>query len=270
MTTRLGFLGAGNMAAAMAEGFVKSGLADGKDTLFYDVLKDKAAELASRVGGKAARSIRELMQNCETIILAVKPQNARELLPDVAPWAGPKHLFISILAGVPTSSLEPQIGGEPRVIRVMPNTPALVGAGASALARGRFATPQDQELAIELFQALGVAVAVEETQLDAVTAISGSGPAYFFYMMESLINAAQGLGLDLETARDLVLQTAYGAGKLAIESADPPATLRQKVTSKGGTTEAGLRALSEGNFETLVRQCAEAAAARSAELAKLA
>lgn len=265
----IGFLGAGNMASALSRGFARSGLVAAGDIWFYDIVSEKAEELAARIGGQAARTIRPLMQACDTIILAVKPQNAAQLMPDVAPWAGPKHLFISILAGMPTARLQAQIGGEPRIIRVMPNTPALVGLGASGVARGDFASTDDLELALSLFRSAGVAVAVEESQIDAVTAISGSGPAYFFYLMEALMEAAAELGLEQDTARTLVLQTALGAATLAVDSPDSPATLRANVTSKGGTTEAGLKVLSDGDWAGLVRQCAQAAAKRAAKLAKM-
>lgn len=267
-THKIGFLGAGNMATALAQGFISGKLAKPEETYFYDVVSEKSRELAHRLGGHSAKTIRPLMQSCETIILAVKPQNARELLPEVAPWAGPKHLFISILAGTPTRKIEPHIGGQPRVVRVMPNTPALVGAGASAIARGSHATQADVEVALALFRSVGVAVEVEEAQIDAVTAISGSGPAYFFYLMEALMSAGEELGLDPEIARKLVLQTALGAATLADQSPDTPATLRANVTSKGGTTEAGIKVLSSGGFSELVLSCAKAAAERAEQLSK--
>ncbi len=268
--SRIGFLGAGNMASALAAGFIKAGLAQPAELYLYDVIEEKSQKLSESLRAKAATSVRQVMQNCEVIVLAVKPQNAPELLPDVAPWAGPKHLFVSILAGVPTSSLEAQIGGQPRVIRVMPNTPSLVGLGASGVAPGQFATPEDMDLSLALFRSVGIAVAVEESQINAVTAISGSGPAYFFYLIEALVDAATDLGLATETAKALVLQTALGAGKLAVESPDAPAILRAKVTSKGGTTEAGLNQLMERGFAESVKACAAAAAQRAEELARIA
>ncbi len=270
MAMRVGFLGAGNMASALSQGFVKAGLAKGEDTHFYDILPEKSRELADKVGGHVAKSIRPLMQSCDVIVLAVKPQNARELMPEVAPWAGPKHLFISILAGVPTTQLESQIGGEPRVVRVMPNTPSLVGLGASGVAKGTYASDADLETVLAFFRSVGVAEAVLENLIDAVTAISGSGPAYFMYLIEALIDAGVEMGLSPDAAKTLVLQTAAGASRLAMDSNEPPASLRAKVMSKGGTTEAGMNVLINGGFAQLIKQCAKAAAARGAELAKLA
>ncbi|MCX7014886.1 MAG: pyrroline-5-carboxylate reductase [Candidatus Sumerlaeota bacterium] len=270
MGHRIGFLGAGNMATALAHGFVKAGLADGADLAIYDIVAEKSAQLAAAAGAKPAGSVAETLKRAETIVLAVKPQNAAELLPEVAPGAEPRHLFISILAGTPTRAIETRIGGSPRVVRVMPNTPALVAEGASALARGRWATAADLDTALELFRSVGIAVAVQEEQLDAVTGLSGSGPAYFFYLMEALIEGGCAAGLDRETATALTIQTALGAGKLARSSADGPAALREKVTSKGGTTAAGLAALREGGFEGLVKRCVAAAVARSKELGKAA
>ncbi len=268
MSNRLGFLGAGNMAVALAGGFVKAGLAEGPETAVYDILGEKAAELAASLGAEPAGSAKEVLERAEIIVLAVKPQNIDELLPEIAPAAGPRHLFISILAGTPSAKIEAGIGGDPRVVRVMPNTPALVGAGASALARGAHATADDLELAVELFKSVGVAVAVEEPQLDAVTGLSGSGPAYFFLMVEALIEAGVKVGLDEDTAKSLAVQTALGASRLASESEDSPAVLRERVTSKGGTTAAGLAALAEGGYKELIAKCVEAATARSVELGK--
>jgi len=268
MSHRLGFLGAGNMATALAKGFVEASLAKGAETAIYDIVSEKSGALAASLGAKPARSVEETLKRADIIVLAVKPQNAAELLPVVAPAAEPRHLFISILAGTRTSRIESLIGGQPRVVRVMPNTPALIGAGASALARGRHATAEDLDTAVELFRAVGVAVKVEESQLDAVTGLSGSGPAYFFYLMEALVEAGCEAGLDRRTATALVLQTALGAGRLASESPDAPSVLREKVTSKGGTTAAGLAALKEGGFAELVMRCVKAAVARSVELGK--
>jgi pyrroline-5-carboxylate reductase len=268
MTHRIGFLGAGNMATALAGGFIKAGLTGGEQTVLYDIVEEKSSALAQSLGARTARSVREVMQGSEVIILAVKPQNAEELMPEVAPWTGPRHLFVSILAGTPTAKLEAGLGNDPRVVRVMPNTPSLVGLGASGVARGKFATEADLELALELFRSVGVAVAVEEGQLDAVTGLSGSGPAYFYALIEALVEAGREAGLERETATALALQTALGAGKLACESEDSPAELRRKVTSKGGTTAAGLAVLDQGGFTDLVKRCVEAAVARSIELGK--
>jgi pyrroline-5-carboxylate reductase len=268
MANRIGFLGAGNMATALAGGFVKAGLAEGPGSAVYDILSEKSAALADSLGAQPAGSVGEVLERVDIIVLAVKPQNIGDLLPEIAPAAESRHLFISILAGTPCAKIEAGIGGAPRLVRVMPNTPALVGAGASALARGANATAEDLDLALELFQSVGVAVAVEERQLDAVTGLSGSGPAYFFHMIEALIDAGVKVGLDEGTAKSLALQTALGAARLASESDDSPAALREKVTSKGGTTAAGLAALAEGGFKDLIAKCVAAATARSAELGK--
>lgn len=268
MSHRVGFLGAGNMAAALASGFVKSGLALGPETSIYDIVEEKAQSLAQSLGAEPAASVADVLGAADVIVLAVKPLNISELAAEIAPHVKSRHLFISILAGVDTSKIESLIGGAPRVVRAMPNTPALVGQSASALARGKHASPNDLRIGLELFGSVGDAIEVDEGQLDAVTGLSGSGPAYFFLMMEALIEAGRQQGLDPEMARRLVLQTALGAGQLAKEAGVSPLELRERVTSKGGTTAAGLGVLDEGGFKELVGRCVEAAVKRSEELGK--
>ncbi|TFG88728.1 MAG: hypothetical protein E4H18_01630 [Hyphomicrobiales bacterium] len=179
MSHRIGFLGAGNMGGALARGFIQAGLARGPETILYDIVDGKAAALAGEVGGRAAGSVRETLAKADAIVLAVKPQNLDEIAPEIALCAEPRHLFISILAGSPTAKIEKAIGGQPRVIRVMPNTPALVGLGASALARGSHASEADLALAVELFSSVGVAVAVEEAQLIRARSLPFFSPRAF-------------------------------------------------------------------------------------------
>jgi pyrroline-5-carboxylate reductase len=175
-------------------------------------------------------------------------------------------LVVSIAAGVTTGRIERELGGKVRVVRVMPNTPSLVGAGAAALAKGTHATDDDLAAAESIFGAVGISARVEEKLLDTVTAVSGSGPAYVFYVTEAMIKAGVAAGLDESLAKKLAVQTVYGAGKLLMESGEEPASLRRKVTSPGGTTEAALKVMSERKLEEIFAEAIKAAEKRSREL----
>ena len=189
-----------------------------------------------------------------------------EVCTEIAPASTSAKLFVSICAGIRTSFIEERLGPQVRVARVMPNTPALVGLGASGVAGGAWASEADVEFVAGLFRAVGVAVVVPEAQMDLVTGLTGSGPAYLFRFAEALIDAAVAQGMDAEVAELLVRQLVLGAGKLAAESRQPLHELRAIVTTKGGTTEAGLRALEEGGFEAAIRDCVARATSRGAEL----
>ena len=180
--------------------------------------------------------------------------------------AGLALLLVSIAAGVTTLRIERELGGEPHVVRAMPNTPALVGAGAAALCKGRFATEADLSAAEEILSAVGIVVRTDERYLDAVTALSGSGPAYIFYMAEAMIAAGVEVGLSQDVARRLTVQTIFGAGTLLAQSGESPEQLRNKVTSSGGTTEAALKVKMDSGFAKIVSAAIHAAARRSREL----
>jgi pyrroline-5-carboxylate reductase len=213
-----------------------------------------------------AESAADLCQDCDVLVLAVKPQIMNEALEPVASALPEQTLVISIAAGISIAYLRERLGAKARIVRVMPNTPALVQRGAAGMAFSDTCTPQDQEIAQTIFESVGVAVTVAEPDIDAVTALSGSGPAYFFYMVECLVQAAQEAGLKEEDATLLAGQTLLGAGKLLSESPDSAAELRKKVTSKGGTTEAALNAFREQGFAELIQAGVQAAAKRSQEL----
>jgi len=266
--TNLGFIGAGNMATALIRGMLEARLAAPEQIAVSDIDGSKTEALVAAHGVSAAPSNLELVEQSDLVILAVKPQNMGQVLQEIAPAAGPERCFISVAAGVPLARIEGALGEKARVIRVMPNTPALIGAGAAAIAKGRNATKHDVALARAIFEAVGIAVVLEEKHLDAVTAVSGSGPAYLFYFVEALIHSAKQVGLDEGTAEALVKQTVLGAARMVAELDQTPAQMREAVTSPGGTTEAALKVMREGGFAEIVLRAVEAATARSIELGK--
>jgi len=261
----LGFLGFGNMGTAIARGLLATGAATPDQLSVFDPEPGRQADARS-LGCSVHTDSRELARNARTLLVAVKPQHWREACQEPAAAISPGARVISIMAGVPIRALESVFGGDRAIVRVMPNTPAQRLAGAAALALNPACLDADREVALGIFQAVGVAVVVREEQLDAVTALSGSGPAYYFFLTELLIRAGVAEGLEPETARLLAIHTAMGAGRMLVESGESPETLREKVTSKGGTTFAALEAFRAGGFENLVLQAVHAAAERSREL----
>ncbi len=260
---RLGVIGGGNMAEALARGVIRAALLPPEAIIVHDILPERRAVFAA-LGCAAAETAAETLA-ADLVLLATKPQKAEEALSGLA--FGESRLLVSIAAGVPCARLEGWIGGKPRVVRVMPNTPLLVGMGASALARGRHATAEDLAAALALFASCGAAVEVPEDKLDAVTALSGSGPAYLFRFAEALRNGGEALGLSPELAAKLTAATLRGAAEM-LERFGDPETLRKNVTSPGGTTAAALAVLDKGNFERLVAAALMAARDRGAELGR--
>jgi pyrroline-5-carboxylate reductase len=268
---RIGFIGAGIMGSTLSGGIIEARLCFPGDVCAYDVVAEKIERLAREKGLVRAASNRDVLSRADIIVFAVKPQNMADVLAEVAPQATPEHLFISIAAGTPTQLIESRLQAgrtdlSPRVIRVMTNTPAQIKMGASALAKGAYASDQDLSLVRRIFEVFGITITVEEDLLDLVTGLSGSGPAYIFFTIESLIDAGIKLGLKPEDADLLVKQTVLGAGEMARVGPDPPSRLREAVTTPGGTTAAGLAVLRGGNFEQMIFECVKAATARSKEL----
>ena len=261
---KLTFIGGGNMAAAIIGGLIASG-ADPTAIEVVETSADARARLAGRFG-VVTHSDLALARLHPLLVLAVKPQT----LPEVAAALAGRvdgRLVVSIAAGVRVADLSRWLGGHPRIVRTMPNTPALVQAGISGLYAPPAVDAQGRSQAEAVLRAVGGVVWVEdESQLDTVTAVSGSGPAYVFHFIESLEAAAVENGLKAEVARQLALQTFFGAAKLALESGEEPAVLRQRVTSKGGTTERGIAALEAGGVRQAIAAAVEAARARGAEL----
>ena len=263
----LGFIGAGNMAGSLIAGLWADGY-DPKKIWASDLDPAKLDALAGRFGVNTTANNLAVVENAQVLVLAVKPQALREVAAGLAEAVKRcKPLIISLAAGVTEASIDRWLGGGNDIVRCMPNTPALVKTGATALHGGDNISAEQRSRAEAVLRAVGVAVWVaREELLDAVTALSGSGPAYFFLFMEAMEEAAVALGLEPETARLLAQQTALGAARLAIESDESPAELRRKVTSPGGTTERAVAAFEEGGLRALVAQAMQAAERRAVEL----
>ncbi len=272
---KIGFIGAGNMARAILGGAVRTGIVAPETTLVADPAAEQTARIAGETGCRVAADNAQVARECDLIIFATKPHQVVAICEEIRPFTRPDQLFVSICAGVRTATIAAALGGgdssesqctDPRVVRVMPNTPALIGRGAAAVAGGAAASPADIDLVVRLFGAVGKAVVVAEEQLDAVTGLSGSGPAYVFRFIEALVDAGIDAGLAPDDAAILARQTVLGAAVMAIESPLPLHTLRANVTTPGGTTEAGLRVLEEGELGELISDCVAAATRRSKEL----
>ena len=235
-----GFLGAGRMATALAGGMVKAKLITPRALFAADVVAPAAKAFAKATGGKVLRKNSDVLQKAKVIVIAVKPHQVEELLGSLAADVTSKHLFISIAAGVTITQLEAALGGKARVIRVMPNTPALVGEGAAGFARGNRATAADAKLAARMLGAVGLAVEVPERLINAVTGLSGSGPAYGFQIIEALSDGGVAVGLPRELSTQLAAQTMLGAAKMVLETGEHPGILKDRVASPGGTTIEGL------------------------------
>jgi pyrroline-5-carboxylate reductase len=264
----IGFVGSGNMAEALIKGIVAAKMYSPENVFISDIRAERLELIADRYGATAVESNAELAGKVETLVLSIKPQNMTDALESIKDVVGGVSLVISIAAGIKVAKIAAALG-DIAIVRVMPNTPALIGEGASALFANEKAKPL-LDNAMEIFSAVGKAVVVEDEGLiDAVTAVSGSGPAYYFLLMEEMIKAGVKLGLSENVAKDLVLQTAKGAGLLAVEADknnESPAELRRKVTSPGGTTEAALKTLAENDFSRLITDALTAARDRSREL----
>lgn len=261
--TKITFIGAGNMAMSLVKGLSDTG-AEYAITV-ADPMTEQLANFTP-LPVTTTSDNQQAVVHADVVVLAVKPQVAERVF--AALELKPSQLLISIAAGIPLSALSAWTHPDQALVRCMPNTPALVGAGMSALFANDHCSQLQRGLAQEILNAAGKTLWVKkETELDAVTAISGSGPAYFFQLMEAMIDAGIQLGLDRTTATQLTLQTAYGASKMALNTEDDPATLRKKVTSPGGTTQAALEVMAERQLPQIVHSALAKAARRSVELA---
>ena len=266
----IGFVGSGNMAEALIKGIIAAKIYAPENVLVSDIRAERLEFLADKYGVTAVKNNAELSGKVETLVLSVKPQNMTDALGSIKDAIGVETLVISIAAGIRIAKIAAVLG-DMAIVRVMPNTPALIGEGASALYANERAKSL-LEQALSIFSSVGKAVVVDnEDLIDAVTAVSGSGPAYYFLLMEEMVKAGIKLGLPENVAKDLVLQTAKGAGLLAVDGdkrGETPAALRQKVTSPGGTTEAALKIFSDGNIGVLIASAIKHARDRSVELSR--
>jgi pyrroline-5-carboxylate reductase len=268
MTTplKIGFLGAGKMATALARGFLHAKLVTPKQLFAADPADASRKQFAAATGAKTVASNRAAAQAANILILATKPDQTAAALAEISAAFTKNHLLISIAAGVTLAKLENNLPPNARVIRVMPNTPALVGAGASGLAPGKHATAADGELAQRLLSAIGLALPVKENLLDAVTGLSGSGPAYVYQFIEALSDGGVASGLPRDVATKLAAQTVLGAAKMVLETGQHPGALKDQVASPGGTTIEGLHELEKGKLRATVMNAVRAATEKSKKL----
>ncbi|MEC9093320.1 MAG: pyrroline-5-carboxylate reductase [Planctomycetota bacterium] len=264
-TLKIGFVGTGQMATALAYGFCTSGLASAKTIVAHDIDPEAQARFSEKVGPcEFVESNSELVARANLIILAVKPQIIPTIVDQLKPF-DPSTLFISVMGGITLDWLKDNLGTQ-RVIRTMPNTPCLIGEGATGIAVSEAVEPAEREQVKTLFESVGLAVELPERLIDAVTGISGSGPAFVFQFIEALSDGAVCSGIPRETALQLAAQTVVGAGKMVHQTGEHPGVLRDRVASPGGTTIAGLKALEEGGLRAAAMNAVVAATQRSIEL----
>jgi pyrroline-5-carboxylate reductase len=262
----LGFIGAGKMATALAAGFIRAKLVSEQQVLASDPSEAARSGFGRETRGRTTPSNAEVVKFAPVLVLAVKPGQVLDVLSEASSHFTPDHLLISIAAGVSLASLERELPAGARVIRVMPNTPALVGASASAFALGQAATRADADLTHRLFGTVGLALELKESLLDAVTGLSGSGPAYVYLMIEALSDGGVAAGLPRDVATRLAAQTVLGGAKMVIETGLHPAALKDMVASPGGTTIEGLCELEKGGLRATLISAVRAAAEKSKKL----
>jgi pyrroline-5-carboxylate reductase len=263
---KVGFLGAGKMATALAKGLIRAGLVNAQSVFASDPVETSRTQFGTDTGAKAGFSNADVVKSATVVFLAVKPNHVQDVLAEVKPLFTEQHLLISIAAGVPIVRMEAALTADARIVRVMPNTPALVGESASAFALGEAARPEDAALVQKLLSSVGVAYEVKEPLLDAVTGLSGSGPAYAFVLIEALSDGGVAAGLPRDVATKLAAQTLLGSAKMVLETGLHTGTLKDMVTSPGGTTIEGLQELERGGVRAALMNAVRAAAEKSRRL----
>ncbi len=266
---KVSFIGAGSMAEAIIAGMINTGYLKNKQIFVANKENDaRLEELTNKYGIVCSKDKQEVIKGAEIVIFATKPYDLENAIVDAREYMTEDQLVISVIAGVSTDFITSRIGKDVAVIRSMPNTSATIGYSATAIAKGAFATDKDIILAETLFQAIGTVSVVEEDQMHVVTGISGSGPAYVYYLVEAMEKAAEAEGLDVATAKQLIAQTVIGAGNMLKNRTESAGVLRENVTSPNGTTAAGLQALADYRFLDAVEACVKSATNRSRELGK--
>ncbi len=265
-TRRLGFLGAGNMSGALIKGLLHGGVLPPERILASDVKAERLDQLRASHAIHTTTDNHALIRDCDVVVVAVKPQVIDRVLTEVGQDVRRDQLIVSVAAGVPIEALEARLPKESRVVRAMPNTPATVQAGATAIAGGTHAQHDDLRIARELFEAVGRVVVLDEALLDAVTGLSGSGPAYVMVIIEALADGGVKVGLHRDTALLLAAQTVFGSAKLLLETGEHPGRLKDMVTSPGGTAIAGLHTLESGALRKTLIDAVEVATKRAAQL----
>ncbi|NUQ63444.1 MAG: pyrroline-5-carboxylate reductase [Pirellulales bacterium] len=266
LNERIGFIGAGQMATALAQGWVRAGLVSAENLIASDPFADARDRFTHATGAQTSPDNGVVASTSQVLFLAVKPQQMASVLEELQPWIGEEKLVVSVAAGVRIASLARTLGSSARLVRVMPNTPCLVGLGAFGYCAGGTATESDIRLVDRLLSAVGVAHRVDEKLMDAVTGLSGSGPAFVYMMIEAMADGGVKMGLPRQVALGLAAQTVRGAAEMVLSGAEHPAVLKDRVASPGGTTIAGIAALESGGLRAAMIAAVEAATRRSAEL----
>lgn len=266
----IGFLGAGSMTEAMIEGMITRQFINPDQLVIMNRSNShRLAELEEKYGVRTIQNAEKLLRRSNVLVLAMKPIDAAQALETIAPYLTNRHVIISVLAGITTSYIEESFQTKTPIVRAMPNTSATIGYSATAIARGTYANHEHLLYTQQLFETIGTVVQVKEEKLNAITGLSGSGPAYFYYMVECMEKAAILNGIDQETARHLIIQTITGAAKMLSETNLQATHLRERVTSPGGTTQAGLTMLEKYKYEEAITACITEAGKRSEELGKI-
>jgi len=266
ISRRMGLIGTGRMGSALVRGLLAAKILSADRIMANDIDQVALASLSRETGVRTTTDNALLTKSSDIILMAVKPDRIRPVLEEIKSALTDDHLLVSIAAGVPIRQIEEYSGGKTRIIRVMPNTPALIGQGAAAFSPGRRATPEDVECVRAILEAVGTAVELPEKHLDAVTGLSGSGPAFVFMVIEALADGGVKMGLPRSVAMQLAAQTVAGAAKMVLETKKHPGELKDQVASPGGTTIAGISQLERGGLRAALIEAVEAATKRSMEL----
>ena len=268
MDKTIGFIGAGKMATAIIKGLLKSGLFDKNHIIASEPNKDYAHKTEKELGIKMVHNNREAAAEADIILLAVKPFVVKDVLTEIEDRIDNTKLVVTIAAGISSSRVEEILEKEARVIKVMPNTPALLGEGMSAVCKGEHATEEDFETVIKIFESVGKVIKAKEEDIDAITGVSGSGPAFYYYIIDAIAKAGEKLGIDYKTALMLSAQTALGSAKMILESGVEPQQLITNVTTPGGTTAEGNKVLNESNISDILFETVEKTAKKSELMGK--
>ncbi|MDE3839498.1 pyrroline-5-carboxylate reductase [Bacillus methanolicus] len=267
---KLTFVGAGSIAEAMISGMLKSNLIE-KNRIWVTNRKDdnKLNRMSQDYGVNTSYNLEELFSNTDAVILAMKPKDAAEAITRIKDYLTEDMLIISVLAGISISSIEELSGKSLAIVRAMPNTSAAIGKSATAIAVNKMVKDQQKKIVKQMFETIGLTTFVEEEQLDAVTGLSGSGPAYIYYLVEAMEKSAVEIGLEKEVAKQLIVQTLLGAAEMLTKSSKSPEQLRREVTSPGGTTEAGIKVLEAHDVQHAFISCIKEATAQSKRLGSM-
>ncbi len=268
MDKTIGFIGAGKMATAIIKGLLNSGLFDKDHIIASEPNKDYAHKIEKELGIKMVHNNREAAAEADIILLAVKPFVVKEVLTEIEDRIDDTKLIVTIAAGISSKKVEDVLEKTARVVKVMPNTPALLGVGMSAVCKGEHASDEDFDEVVKIFESVGKVVKVKEQEIDAITGVSGSGPAFYYYIIDEIAKAGEKLGLDYNMALELSAQTALGAAKMILESGVEPSQLITNVTTPGGTTAEGNKVLQESNISEILFETVKKTAEKSALMGK--